>query len=147
VELKTKQILFSAGVITAFILLFRKDEKTTNSEHLNSLTPKAKKQFTPFIAELTKQGFAPIITSSKRTYLKQLKLYKKDKRNAKPGTSKHEKAAAVDLVVKYKGQYLSKTTPIQTWLNTGVPKIAQKYGLKWGGSFKGYNDLVHFESV
>lgn len=121
--------------------------KKTNTEHLRTLKPGVRNRFSGFVSELERRGLGPVIISSKRGYFKQSRLYAKDRRNAKPGTSTHETGEALDLTVKYKGQYLGKKTPRNIWLLSGVPDIAKKYGLKWGGNFKGYFDAGHFQAV
>lgn len=144
-EIKKENIFFGLLVAGAVYYVSTSDAKKTNAQHLQSLSTSARNKFQPFITELKLKGFEPTIYSSKRGYLKQMKLYSKDKRRAKPGTSKHESGGAIDVSVKYKGQYLNSKTPLATWLNSGVPQIAQKYGLKWGGNFKGYFDANHFQ--
>lgn len=144
-EIKRENIFLGLLFAGAVYYVATSDAKKTNSQHLESLSPSARNTFKGFISELSLKGFQPSIYSSKRGYLKQARLYSKDKRRARPGTSKHESGGAIDVSVKYKGQYLGTKTPLATWLNSGVPQIAQKYGLKWGGTFKGYFDPNHFQ--
>lgn len=146
-EVKSKNILFGLVIAGAIYYFSKSDEKKTNAQHLESLSPSARNKFKGFVSELNVKGLQPSIYSSKRGYIKQARLYSKDKRRARPGTSKHETGVAIDVAVKYKGQWLTNKTPLATWLNSGVPQIAQKYGLKWGGTFKGYFDPNHFQIV
>lgn len=145
-EIKKRNIALLFGAGLGIYFLTKTDEKKTNADHIKTLTPGAKKIFVPFIADLTKAGLQPSIYSSKRGYFKQARLYSKDKRRAKPGTSKHEKREALDIALKYKGSYLTSKTPVSVWIQSGAPQIAQKYGLKWGGTFKGYFDPNHFQT-
>jgi D-alanyl-D-alanine dipeptidase len=144
-EIKKQNIALLIGAGLGIYFLTKKDEKKTNADHIRTLTPGAKKTFIPFIAELTAKGLQPIIYSSKRSYLKQARLYAKDHRRGKPGQSRHNTGEALDIALKYKGSYLTSKTPLNVWIQSGAPQIAQKYGLKWGGGFKGYFDPNHFQ--
>ena len=64
-------------------------------------------------------------------------------RGSKTGRlSEHGKGLAIDLNAETNG--LGSTT---TDLPPNVSEIAAKYGLKWGGDFKGRKDPMHFEYV
>jgi hypothetical protein len=68
-------------------------------------------------------------------------------KNAKPGHSKHERGFAIDInLVSLAGKQYKKDTSLADWLSTGVPQLAAKLGIKWGGnSFVNYFDPIHFE--
>lgn len=117
----------------------------TNREHLESLHPVFKQNFINFYNELEKRGFKPQINSSYRTFKRQAELKAEDKRNAAPGLSKHNYGLAIDIQLKdANGNIYGKTNPA-LWIKAGIPALAQKYHLIWGGTFTGYIDAVHFE--
>ena len=111
---------------------------------IKGLSNSASKRFAGFFDELKQLGYTIIIRDAVRSYEEQEYYYKKDKRNAKPGTSDHETGNALDFDIYINGKVLSKKTPKALWMNTGVPTIAKKYGISWGGNFKGYPDNNHF---
>lgn len=102
--------------------------------------------FANFLTDARKKGYYGNITSSERTYQEQSYYYKKDKRNAPPGNSTHERgeAADIDFYDKNGKLILTKSTSKFTWLNSGLPKLAKEYGIAWGGNFKNYADNNHF---
>jgi hypothetical protein len=96
--------------------------------------------------EAKKIGYYANITSSERTYQEQAYYYNKDKRNAPPGSSTHERREAIDVDFYNKNGklLLTKSTSKFSWLNSGLPKLAKEYGINWGGNFKSYADNNHF---
>lgn len=98
-----------------------------------------------FVQQLVGAGLNPQITSVRRSTAKQAALYAAYKSGksrlpaAPPGTSKHEKGLAFDLVIpSLRGlsvkQMTARMLPIgQLW---------ESMGGRWGGRF---NDPVHFE--
>ena len=90
-------------------------------------------------------GYTPVIRDSTRSYQEQNKYYQQDKRNAPPGHSSHEVGNAIDLDIYKNGKVWSKKTSSAAWRNTGVPKLAAIYKIRWGGNFKGYADNNHFD--
>jgi len=149
VEMSDDEILMIGGASMLLLHFATKKKRLSNSEHLATLDPAVQTKFKGFISELQQKGLEPIINSSTRSLLKQAVLKIKDPRNASPGKSKHSRQIrkAVDLQVKFKGKYLGKKDPKAVWISSGVPQIASRYGLKWGGDIKGYYDPVHYEAV
>lgn len=87
-----------------------------------------------------------LITSSTRSTAHQAELYRQNKRNARPGRSPHEHSRAIDInIITYDG-LIRKRDPKSVWESTGVVKIAEEIGLRWGGNFRNYYDPVHFET-
>ena len=33
----------------------------------------------------------------------------------------------------------------KSWVESGIPQIAEALGMRWGGSFENYVDCVHFD--
>lgn len=116
--------------------------------------PQNKNIFIRFINEINAINYKVTILplAANRTYIQQAALKELDKRNAAPGHSRHEVGRAIDITVEnvITGGYCTKTTDEETWRVTGIPEIANKLGLQWGGpanngTFGNYVDRVHFE--
>jgi len=122
---------------------------TGNCQHIKQLKPSVRKNFSYFLEDAKKLGYYGNISSSGRTYQEQAYYYKKDKRNAPPGSSTHEKreAADIDFYDKNGKLILTKSTSKNSWLASGLVKLANEYGLNWGGTFKNYADNNHFYAV
>lgn len=85
--------------------------------------------------------------SLERSY--QLKYDKNDpsynSSNAEPGSSKHNYAMAVDMNVTLpSGIVLRKKGDKPNWEQSGIPDLAAKYNIGWGGNFSSYEDNIHF---
>lgn len=140
-----KKLLSIALVIVAVIFIAELFGRSgANLEHLKYLSYSARKRFTGFLNEIKQLGYTINIRDSIRTYEEQKFYHSKDKRNAPAGTSDHEAGNALDFDLYINGKVLSKKTPKAFWINTGVPALAKKYGISWGGNFKGYPDNNHF---
>lgn len=148
-KITDNEILAIGGASLLMLHFATHKKRLSNSEHIASLDSAVQPKFKGFVSELQQKGLAPIINSSTRSLLKQAVLKITDPRNASPGQSKHSKQIrkAVDLQVKFKGRYIGKKDPREVWISSGVPQIASRYGLKWGGDIKGYYDPVHYEAV
>lgn len=114
--------------------------------------PDNKNLFITFINGINKLGYrvrlCPLATN--RTYIQQVALKKENPHNAAPGTSRHERGAAIDITIvnDKTGRVHSKTTDHDAWIATGVPALAKSLGLRWAagdGKFGSYIDRVHFE--
>jgi hypothetical protein len=114
---------------------------------LNSLNKDVRAKFEAFLAEVESKGFNIIITSGYRGLTEQSVLFMRNKANAKPGLSAHNYGYAIDINVSRAGNHYKKATPIQEWKLTGIPLLASKHGLRWGGDLKGYNDPIHFDAT
>lgn len=122
----------------------------------------------PFVREEVKQiikdcnealtGRAKVrITQGLRSFEEQEKLYAigritsgKKVTNAKAGQSIHNYGLAVDICMMIDGKTASWDTA-KDWDNDKVAdwyecvKIFAKYGWEWGGNWKTFKDLPHFE--
>lgn len=119
----------------------------TNKEHIDSLNPQCRNQFIAFYAELESLGWQRIITRSYSTIAEQNALHTIDSRNSEGGFSAHNYGFATDNNFIKGKIHLKKATDIGIWLAFGIPQIAEKHGLRWGGTFKGYADTVHFDAL
>ncbi len=115
---------------------------------IKNLHPEYRNKIKTFFDRIEKETpYIPIITSGYRDSKKQAALYAENPSNAKPGYSLHEYGFAVDinLLDKRTGKVtIHKQSSAATWKDSGVLKIADNMGLKWGGVFQGYYDPVHF---
>jgi hypothetical protein len=114
---------------------------------INTFHPDARPQFEAFFREIESnyRGYKVVINSIDRSLTKSIELKKQNPSNATPGSSLHNYNAAVDFnLVEPNGRYLRKEGFKAEWINSGVPAIARKHGLGWGGDFVNYQDDVHF---
>ena len=125
----------------------------------NVATPHNKVQeiFCNWIAEcqiLTKaHGYEYKAISGNRTWEEQAKIYAQGRTapgkivtNAKPGFSNHNYGIAVDMGVFKEGKYLDGSKPSEAEaFHRKAAKIAEKYNIEWGGSWKSFKDYPHFE--
>lgn len=125
---------------------------------LSTLDPKAILLFQKFIEEAktiaASFGYTYIALSGHRDKEEQNALYEigrskpgKIVTNARFGYSNHNFKTALDFGVFKNGKYLDETHPAESEkVHRAVSKIASKYGLDWGGNWKGkFQDYPHFE--
>lgn len=98
-----------------------------------------------FVQVLEHSGLRPQVTSVRRSTAKQAALYrayitgKSRLPAAKPGTSKHERGLAFDLVIPSLSRL---SVPEMTRAMAPIGELWEAMGGRWGGRF---NDPVHFE--
>lgn len=91
--------------------------------------------------------------SGNRTWEEQAKIYAQGRTapgkvitNARPGYSNHNYGIAVDMGVFANGKYLDASNPSKAEaFHREAAKIAEKYNIEWGGSWKSFKDYPHFE--
>lgn len=134
-------------------------DKVTN-ERIDKLHPSVRDEVKKIITECDSSlnGRAKIrVTQGLRTFAEQEKLYNQGRTspgkkvtNAKAGQSIHNYGLAVDICLIIEGKDVSWDTA-KDWDNDGVAdwyecvKIFAKYGWDWGGNWKTFKDLPHFE--
>lgn len=134
------------------------DKYTT--ERITKLHPAVRNEVTQIITECEKglTGKAKIrITNGLRTFKEQEALYAagrtkpgKKVTNAKSGQSIHNYGLAVDICLIIDGVTASWNT-VKDWDNDTIAdwyecvKIFAKHGWEWGGNWKTFKDLPHFE--
>jgi peptidoglycan LD-endopeptidase CwlK len=127
---------------------------------INVLHPSIKNEVTNIIYECDAalKGRAKIrITQGFRSYKEQEDLYaigrtKPGKKitNARPGQSIHNYGFAVDICLIIDAKIASWDT-VKDWDNDKIAdwyecvKIFAKYGWEWGGNWKKFKDLPHFD--
>jgi hypothetical protein len=124
---------------------YRNNESRAKVETLH---PKFKPLVKEFFSRIEKQlGLQMYATSGYRDYQKQAQLYAENNKNAKPGFSSHNFGFAVDALPMKNGVFvLNKASSDKAWRDSGIVKIAEEMGLKWGGggNFGDYHDPIHF---
>lgn len=145
--MKKGDIILIAVILLLIYYITRPLKRSSehNEAHINKMSASAQDTIRNFLNDIEALGYTPKIRDSVRTYQQQAYYNKIDKRNAKPGHSSHEIGIAIDLDLYQGGKILSKRTPRSFWIASGVPELAKKYGIRWGGNFKGYADNNHFD--
>ncbi|KLT68371.1 M15 family metallopeptidase [Flavobacterium sp. ABG] len=132
----------------------------TTKKHIDLLHPTVREEVTKIIAEcdLALTGKAKVrITQGLRTFSEQDDLYAfgrtkpgKKVTNAKGGQSIHNFGFAVDICLIIDGKVASWDTA-KDWDNDQISdwqecvKIFAKYNWNWGGDWKTFKDLPHFD--
>lgn len=99
------------------------------------------------------------ITFTLRTFAEQQAIYNQGRTkpgkivtNAKPGQSIHNYGLAIDIVLIIDGKEASWDTK-KDWDNDKqsdwmeVVRIFKKYGWTWGGDWRSFKDMPHFEKT
>jgi len=107
-------------------------------------------RFTRFVDDIERETDWKVeIISGLRTKEEQIQLKRDNPRNASVKKSRHVMGRAVDLNLYKRNGFrlirLKKSSSKASWQATGVPEIAKRYGLLWGGTYRNYHDPVHFE--
>ncbi|AKK73793.1 peptidoglycan L-alanyl-D-glutamate endopeptidase [Chryseobacterium gallinarum] len=129
-------------------------------ERISKLHPSVREEVTKIINECNASltGRAQVrISQGLRTFEEQNQLYAQGRTiagkkvtNAKAGQSIHNYGFAVDIVLIIDGKTASWDTA-KDWDNDGVAdwyecvKIFARHGWDWGGNWKTFKDLPHFE--
>lgn len=114
---------------------------------VSGLHPKVVNDFKNFITDAENAlGITLRVTQGMRTFEEQQALYDQGRTKpgkivtkAKPGSSYHQYGLAVDLV-----ELVNDGVDWNYDMGKLVP-FAAKYGIEWGGNWKGFKDLPHFE--
>lgn len=131
------------------------DKRT--EKNLLTLDPVAQVKFRPFIesakAYAASKGYEYIAISGNRTWEEQDKLYSQG-RNGNPGKfvtkarggySNHNFKIALDFGVFKDGKYLDETHPaVADKIHKEIAPLAGP-DIEWGGSWKSFKDMPHFE--
>lgn len=133
---------FAIPVAILIFIVYQMYKVTTNPYRLNS---KFLPVFNQFKKEVEAAGYKVIVTSTFRSTAEQEALRKAGETSVFGGNSPHNFGMAVDINIQRNGVKWMKATSKQDWINTGVPAIAKRLGLRWGGDFIGYHDPVHFD--
>jgi hypothetical protein len=108
------------------------------------LNPIAIPLFSEFLDKIQTELFCDVrINCVYDSYQQGVELNKQDARN--PIFSFHTFGIAIDLDVIKDDRTYFKHDSLKDWQSTGVPTLATKLGIRWGGVFQGYQDCVHFD--
>lgn len=107
-------------------------------------------RFEHFVNDVENEsGWKVKIISGLRSRDEQIQLKRDNPRNAAVNKSRHVMGRAVDInLYKRVGLttlWLKKNSSKASWRKTGVQRIANRYQLLWGGTYRNYHDPVHFE--
>jgi peptidoglycan L-alanyl-D-glutamate endopeptidase CwlK len=126
-------------------------------QRIEKLHPSVRNEILQIVSECDKAltGRAKVrIAQGMRTFAEQDALYKQRPKvtNAKGGQSIHNYGLAVDIVLIIDGKTASWDTAkdwdndkISDWME--VVKIFKSHGWNWGGDWKSFKDLPHFEKA
>ncbi len=123
-----------------------------NSTSLNDLTPATKAKAEALIAQAAARGITLKVTSTYRDAEYQDSLYAKGRTapgqkvtNLSGNKSIHTSRQAFDVVpiVNGKADYGTTGASADRWATVG--QIGQALGLEWGGAWKSFKDLPHFQ--
>ena len=145
-------IIVSVGYVL-YTIVFDLRVRFINRSELNDLAGKNKEyeaRFEHFIDDIERESEWKVrIISGLRSRKEQIQLKRDNPQNAGVSKSRHVLGRAIDINL-YRRQaiftiWLKKFSSKADWQRTGVPKIAQRYRLLWGGTYRNYHDPVHFE--
>jgi hypothetical protein len=145
-------IIVSIGYF-CFTIVYDLRVRINNHSVINSIAEvnsDCASRFDRFIADIEKETSWKVeVISGLRSREAQIQLKRDNPRNASVNKSRHVLGRAIDLNlykrVGFQFVILKKANSKASWLATGVPEIAKRYGLLWGGTYKNYHDPVHFE--
>jgi hypothetical protein len=112
--------------------------------YISQLNPLVRDKFRRFIRDAEKMGYEVDPTSGYRSWAKQNQLKAAGKTPVAGGDSLHNYGMALDVNLIKGDKRWKMATPHAEWEATGIPEMAAKHGLTWGGDFSGYYDPVHF---
>lgn len=115
---------------------------------INTLHPAIREMVTKFIEDVKNElGIDLLVTSGMRTFEQQQALYDQGRTKpgqivtkAKPGTSFHNYGLAIDIVPLLAGKPNWKSKDFAR-----IAEIGKRIGFSWGGDWKSFKDLPHFE--
>jgi peptidoglycan L-alanyl-D-glutamate endopeptidase CwlK len=134
---------------------FTFDKRT--EKNLATLEERAQGLFRPFIAAAqavaASMGCDYLAISGNRGKAEQDALYAKGRTkpgpkvtNARYGWSNHNFGLALDFGVFRSGKYLDGDDPAKARrVHEAAGELAKKHGIEWGGHWKRFKDLPHFE--
>jgi peptidoglycan L-alanyl-D-glutamate endopeptidase CwlK len=106
--------------------------------HLVRLTPRLATKAEQFIDYLRVRGLPIIITSSLRTPSQQRVLVSQGRSTTLQ--SKHLDGRAFDVDIAGVGR-----NSVPSWIWDSIGPLGESFGLVWGGRWKSFRDVGHFE--
>lgn len=113
-----------------------------SEKNIATLHPRVQPYAHALILRAGSKGWNFVITSGLRTYAEQNALFAKRPKvtNAKAGFSLHNFGLAFDVTL-----FSGKTPVWESPLYSALGALGQDIGLGWGGAWKSFKDLPHFE--
>lgn len=145
-------IFLSVGYVL-YTIVFDLRVRLINRSELNDLAGVNEGyalRFENFVDDIEKEtDWKVSIISGLRSRTEQIQLKRENPRNAPVNKSRHVLGRAIDInLYRREGLqiiWLKKGNSLDSWQKSGAVKIAKRYGLLWGGSYRNYHDPVHFE--
>ena len=145
-------ILLTVGYV-GYTIVYDLRVRFINRSELSEIVAKNAEygaRFEHFVDDIEKEsGWKVKIISGLRSKEEQNQLKRDNPQNAAVNKSRHVLGRAIDInLYKREGiftTWLKKFSSKGSWQETGVPKIALRYHLLWGGTYRNYHDPVHFE--
>lgn len=106
--------------------------------HLEALAPRAQLLAIYLVTAARNAGIPLIITSSRRTYAEQIKLFAQGR--TRTLNSKHLRGEAFDIDISGWSR-----SSVPSWLFDALGEYGEFLGLAWGGRWKSFPDPGHFE--
>lgn len=124
------------------------DERT--NKNLDTLHPKAKKLFIPFVRRAMSIGLSMgvdvKVICGARSKKDQESAFNKGASKAKWGSSWHNYRIAIDLGLFKGGKYIDSSNPDLAWtVYCAIGEVCKEYGIEWGGSWTSFIDAPHFQ--
>ena len=121
------------------------------SRRLSDLEATTEAMALQLIGDAEAAGISLLVVHTFRSMEEQAQLYAKGRQlpgpivtYAKPGYTWHNYQRALDVVPMDAKGNLLWNAPMTTWTRLG--EIGEKIGFVWGGRFKKFKDLGHFEN-
>lgn len=121
-------------------------------KNIATLDPKCQERFRAFAEEAkdvaAKFGCDYVMISGNRTWAEQDALFARRPKvtNARGGQSNHNFGIAGDFGVFRGKEYVDETDPsLAHRVHKACAALAKEYGLEWGGAWKSFTDLPHYE--
>lgn len=132
--------------------LLNNGEPMINSRDIEELHPEVKAKCQELLAKCKARGIDIIVTSTYRDFHSQEALYAQGRStpgkkvtNVKGGFSFHNFRVAFDIVPIKNGKPVWGTSGEDKALWETVGAIGIEVGLEWGGSWKSFKDMPHFQ--
>jgi hypothetical protein len=147
------EIIAALIVLTVLVVMIIYNSKRKLRPELEAqvskMHPTVQNRFRKFIREIeNKTAYRVEIASAWRGWPDSLRIwqtYPQVQACCQPGQDYHMYGLAADIVLHGpNGERLGNASGRAAWEQTGIRKIARKYGLQWGIDFNGYYDPVHF---
>lgn len=144
-------IIITLLVIILLVMLSASAPKlsATQEAFIEKLNPAVQNRFRKFIWAIERKGYKVEIASCHRGWAKSLYMWQtmpEVRACCTPGRDYHYMGLACDFVIYTpEGKRLGNASSREEWEATGIPEIAARYNLQWGG-MQGFSywDPVHF---